>query len=104
MLRAVDDVPVIVATARDGDPEIVAALDAGADDYVVKPFSGAQLHARIGAVLRRAGADAAPTRRWSWAGCASIRARGRPCSTGPVGADPRSSTCCTTSRPAPARS
>ncbi|HEU0213244.1 MAG TPA: response regulator transcription factor [Jiangellaceae bacterium] len=58
MLRAVDDVPVIVATARDGDPEIVAALEAGADDYLVKPFSGAQLHARIGAVLRRAGADA----------------------------------------------
>ncbi|HMG29857.1 MAG TPA: response regulator transcription factor [Jiangellaceae bacterium] len=59
MLRAVDDVPVIVATARDGDPEIVAALEAGADDYLVKPFSGAQLHARIGAVLRRAGPDAA---------------------------------------------
>jgi DNA-binding response OmpR family regulator len=58
MLRAVDDVPVIVATARDGDPDIVAALGAGADDYLVKPFSGAQLHARIGAVLRRAGADA----------------------------------------------
>jgi two-component system, OmpR family, KDP operon response regulator KdpE len=56
MLRAVDDVPVIVATARDGDPEIVAVLEAGADDYLVKPFSGAQLHARIGAVLRRAGA------------------------------------------------
>ena len=58
MLRAVTDVPVIVATARDGDPEIVAALEAGADDYLVKPFSGAQLRARIGAVLRRAGAEA----------------------------------------------
>ncbi|HJU96539.1 MAG TPA: response regulator transcription factor [Jiangellaceae bacterium] len=57
MLRAVDNVPVIVATARDGDPEIVAALEAGADDYLVKPFSGAQLYARIGAVLRRAGSD-----------------------------------------------
>ena len=55
MLRAVDDVPVIVATARDADPEIVTVLEAGADDYLVKPFSGAQLHARIGAVLRRAG-------------------------------------------------
>jgi len=56
MLRAVTDVPVIVATARDGDPEIVAALEAGADDYLVKPFSAVQLRARIGAVLRRAGA------------------------------------------------
>ncbi|HET6755417.1 MAG TPA: response regulator transcription factor [Jiangellaceae bacterium] len=58
MLRAVADVPVIVATARDADPEIVALLEAGADDYLVKPFSGAQLYARIGAVLRRTGASA----------------------------------------------
>ncbi len=54
MMRAVSDVPVIVATARDEDPEIVRALDAGADDYLVKPFSVAQLEARIRAVLRRA--------------------------------------------------
>ncbi|GII01487.1 response regulator transcription factor [Planobispora takensis] len=65
MLRAVADVPVIVATARDAEPEIVRALDAGADDYVVKPFSAAHLDARIRAVLRRgrdAGAEAAPVR------------------------------------------
>jgi two-component system KDP operon response regulator KdpE len=54
MLRAVSAVPVIVATARDGDTAMVGALDAGADDYVVKPFSAAQLDARIRAVLRRA--------------------------------------------------
>jgi two-component system, OmpR family, response regulator MtrA len=42
-----------VATARDDETEIVAVLDAGADDYVVKPFSAAQLDARIRAVLRR---------------------------------------------------
>ncbi|MEU0520141.1 response regulator transcription factor [Streptosporangium sp. NPDC006007] len=53
MLRAVSAVPVIVATARDDEREIVRALDAGADDYVVKPFGGAQLDARIRAVLRR---------------------------------------------------
>ncbi|GHE26867.1 DNA-binding response regulator [Streptosporangium violaceochromogenes] len=53
MLRAVSAVPVIVATARDDEREIVQALDAGADDYVVKPFSGAHLDARIRAVLRR---------------------------------------------------
>ena len=54
MLRAVSPVPVIVATARDDEAEIVRALDAGADDYVVKPFGAAQLDARIRAVLRRA--------------------------------------------------
>ena len=53
MLRAVSDIPVIVATARDDEAEIVRALDAGADDYVVKPFSAAQLDARIRALLRR---------------------------------------------------
>lgn len=58
MLRAVSAVPVIVATARDDETAIIAALDAGADDYVVKPFGGAQLDARIRAVLRR-GADGA---------------------------------------------
>lgn len=56
MLRAVSRVPVIVATARDDEAEIVRTLDAGADDYVVKPFSGGQLDARIRALLRR-GAD-----------------------------------------------
>jgi DNA-binding response OmpR family regulator len=59
MLRAVSRVPVIVATARDTEPTIVQVLDAGADDYVVKPFSAAQLDARIRAVLRRGGADGA---------------------------------------------
>jgi DNA-binding response OmpR family regulator len=61
MLRAVSAVPVIVATARDDDESVVQALDAGADDYVLKPFQAAQLEARIRAVLRRAAgaADAA---------------------------------------------
>ena len=53
MLRAVSDVPVIVATARDDEAETVRALDAGADDYLVKPFAAAHLDARIRAVLRR---------------------------------------------------
>jgi DNA-binding response OmpR family regulator len=55
MLRAVSDVPVIIATARDDEAEIVRLLDIGADDYVIKPFTGAQLNARIRAVLRRTG-------------------------------------------------
>ena len=54
MLRAVSRVPVIVATARDDEEEIVRVLDAGADDYLIKPFGAAQLEARIRAVLRRA--------------------------------------------------
>jgi DNA-binding response OmpR family regulator len=54
MLRAVSAVPVIVATARDDEQQIVRALDAGADDYLIKPFGAAQLDARIRAVLRRA--------------------------------------------------
>ena len=53
MLRAVSPVPVIIATARDDEAEIVRGLDAGADDYVVKPFTAAQLDARVRAVLRR---------------------------------------------------
>ncbi len=59
MLRAVSAVPVIVATARDDEQEIIRTLDAGADEYVVKPYSVAQLEARIRAVLRRVkGVDA----------------------------------------------
>nr|WP_062336363.1 response regulator transcription factor [Herbidospora sakaeratensis] len=58
MLRAVSAVPVIVATARDGDAESVRVLDAGADDYLVKPFTAAQLDARVRAVLRRTGSVA----------------------------------------------
>ena len=54
MLRAVSATPVIVATAREDESEIVRALDAGADDYLVKPFGADQLDARIRAVLRRA--------------------------------------------------
>jgi two-component system KDP operon response regulator KdpE len=57
MLRAVSAVPVIVATAREDEHEIVRALDAGADDYLVKPFGAGQLDARIRAVLRRTGND-----------------------------------------------
>jgi two-component system, OmpR family, KDP operon response regulator KdpE len=57
MLRGVSAVPVIVATARDDEAEIVDLLDAGADDYVVKPYSTAQIEARIRAVLRRGPRD-----------------------------------------------
>ncbi|MFJ3977793.1 response regulator transcription factor [Streptomyces sp. NPDC090021] len=55
MLRTMSTVPVLVTTARDDDTNIVRALDLGADDYVVKPFSAEHLDARIRAVLRRSG-------------------------------------------------
>jgi DNA-binding response OmpR family regulator len=54
MMRSVSDVPVIVATARRSETDIIALLSAGADDYVTKPFSGGHILARINAVLRRA--------------------------------------------------
>ncbi len=52
-LRERSDVAIIVVTARGEEPERVLALDAGADDYLVKPFGLAELLARIRAVLRR---------------------------------------------------
>ncbi|MFD3756185.1 response regulator transcription factor [Streptomyces sp. NPDC058622] len=55
MIRGISSVPVLVATARDDEAEIIALLNAGADDYLVKPFSGGQLLARLSAVLRRTG-------------------------------------------------
>lgn len=46
-------VPIIMVTALDAEPQLVAGLDAGADDYIAKPFSPDELLARIRAVLRR---------------------------------------------------
>ncbi len=57
MIRAVVATPIIIATAQDEERKIVALLDAGADDYVVKPFSAEHLAARIRAVLRRSADD-----------------------------------------------
>ncbi|MGZ4581040.1 MAG: response regulator transcription factor [Nocardioidaceae bacterium] len=61
MLRGLRDVPVIVITAKDDDALLVQTLDAGADDYVVKPFGLEQIAARIRAVLRRTGAAGGDT-------------------------------------------
>lgn len=55
MIRAVSQVPVVVATARDDESDVISVLDAGADDYVIKPYSADHLAARIRAVLRRSG-------------------------------------------------
>jgi len=53
-------VPVLFTTARDQEQDIVAALKAGADDYLVKPLRKEELLARIGALARRSGGRAAP--------------------------------------------
>jgi two-component system KDP operon response regulator KdpE len=53
-LRATSDVPVIMLTVRNSEQDKVQALDAGADDYITKPFSTPELLARIRAALRRA--------------------------------------------------
>lgn len=53
-LRGWTDVPILVLSAREDEADKVAALDAGADDYVTKPFGMAELLARVRAALRRA--------------------------------------------------
>jgi two-component system KDP operon response regulator KdpE len=61
-IRGFSEVPVIVLSVRDGQLDKVAALDAGADDYVTKPFGMEELLARARAALRRAQPeDAGPT-------------------------------------------
>ena len=55
-------VPIVMLTARDEEPDRVAGLEVGADDYVTKPFSPRELAARIKAVLRRTEPAAAPAR------------------------------------------
>jgi DNA-binding response OmpR family regulator len=59
-LRAADTVPVIMLTARGDEAEILRGFAAGADDYVTKPFSFAQLAARISAVLDRTASGRQP--------------------------------------------
>src|SRR3989441_9993054 len=58
-IRDLTDVPVLMLTARGDELERVRGLQAGADDYVVKPFGRQELVARVQALLRRAGPQAA---------------------------------------------
>src|SRR5690349_22478276 len=65
-LRAAGDrTPVLMLTARDAIPDRVRGLDAGADDYLVKPFALEELTARLRALLRRTGTPQAETLRYA---------------------------------------
>ena len=59
-LRRHSDVPIIIVTARSDSHDVVAGLEAGADDYVTKPFIPKELSARIRALLRRVRSGEAP--------------------------------------------
>jgi DNA-binding response OmpR family regulator len=63
-LRRVSNVPVIMLTARGDDFDVVAGLEAGADDYVIKPAEPRVLDARIRAVLRRMAWAGSPAETW----------------------------------------
>src|SRR3954468_7286229 len=58
-LRRHSDMPIVMLTARGTETDKIVGLELGADDYVVKPFSGAEVIARIRAVLRRSGRSSA---------------------------------------------
>ena len=105
-LRRESSVPIIMLTARGTETDRVVGLELGADDYVVKPFSSAEVIARIRAVLRRTGREPAhdppPVRS---TGSAWTLARGPPRSTAPRSTSrARSSTCSRGSCATPAAS
>ena len=76
--RRAATIPVLILTARADEVDTVVGLDAGADDYVTKPFRLAELLARVRALLRRSPTDARPTERPS---CGSTPRAGGPGST-----------------------
>ncbi|MPM65140.1 Sensory transduction protein regX3 [bioreactor metagenome] len=66
-IRKTSRVPIIMLTAKSQEPDLLNGLQIGADDYVTKPFSLKELHARIETVLRRASGDLVPlTVKSSW--------------------------------------
>jgi DNA-binding response OmpR family regulator len=80
LLRADSQVPVLMLTARSSLPERIIGLERGADDYLPKPFSPAELVVRVKAVLRRAGGPASSAC-WPRTTCASTRSATRSAAT-----------------------
>ncbi len=64
-IREQSDVPIILVTAKGDDYDRVMGLDIGADDYIVKPFNGDEVMARVRAVLRRMGRSSPQRKRKS---------------------------------------
>jgi len=66
-IRLIDKkLPIVVITARDGIEDRLTGLNSGADDYLVKPFAGVELLARLRAVARRSGQQSEDTGQHSW--------------------------------------
>jgi len=81
-IRQTSGVPIIMLTARVDEEHRVEGLEAGADDYVVKPFSARELEARVHAVLRRSAGKRAPVLEvgdlWMDQAQRRVRVRGKP--------------------------
>ena len=71
-MRSATDVPILLLTARDAEADVVLGFEAGADDYVVKPFSQRELVSRVRAILRRRELDRGGTDRVQRVGDVSI--------------------------------
>lgn len=67
-LRDISDIPILILTARDAVVDRVLGLDAGADDYLVKPFATSELLARVRALARRRTSRQASDKEWISAG------------------------------------
>jgi two-component system response regulator RegX3 len=76
-IRARDDIPIIMLTARDSEASRVLGLESGADDYVTKPFSMAELTSRVRSILRRRqlDRDGGSSVRLSWLSIDHVRHR-----------------------------